>query len=180
MGGKDNGPPVQDCGSVRHWSSAFGSPDPHRRGPDQLGPLQARHTQCVMEQHDSSIRASSVGRLPSWVVTGYQFPTLARVTYRGDSRPVDSIRAEVVRRWGLSFLRDSSMAKAFHREYLFQEGQRSLWLPVQDTVASYFTRELKPGQDVTLYVLWLGAYYAGHDITWAFIVTEFKADATQR
>ena len=130
---------------------------------------------AVMEQHDSSIRASSVARLPSWVVTGNQFPTLARVTYRGDSRPVDSTRVEIVRRWGVSFLRDASIARAFHREYLFQEGQRSLWLPVQDTVASYFARELKPGADVTLYVLWLGAYYAGHDITWAFIVTEFKA-----
>ncbi len=133
---------------------------------------------AVMEQHDSSIRASSVGRRPSWVVTGNQFPTLARVNYRGDSRPVDSIRVEVVRRWGVSFLRDSSIARAFHREYLFQEGKRSLWLPVQDTVASYLARELKPGQDVTLYVLWLGAYYAGKDITWAFIVTEFTADTT--
>src|SRR2546426_4895606 len=49
---------------------------------------------AVMEQHDSSIRGS-VARLPSWVVTGNQFPTLARVTYRGDSRPVDSIRVEI-------------------------------------------------------------------------------------
>src|SRR3989442_1066928 len=64
---------------------------------------------AVMEQHDSSIRASSVARLPSWVVTGNQFPTLARVTYRGDSRPVDSTRVEIVRRWGVSFLRDASM-----------------------------------------------------------------------
>src|SRR3989442_15447907 len=129
----------------------------------------------VIQENDSSIRANSSGKLPSLVVTGNQFPTLAHVTYRGDSRPVDSIRAEIVRRWGVSFLRDASIARAFHREYLFQEGQRSLWLPVQDTVASYFARELKPGEDGTLYVLWLGAYYAGHDITRAFIVTEFKA-----
>jgi hypothetical protein len=135
---------------------------------------------AVMDQHDSSIRAGSVDRRPSWVVTGNQFPTLARVRYRGDSRPVDSIRLEIVRHWGVSFLRDSSIARAFHREYLFQEGNQSLWLPVQDSVARYFARELKPGQDVTLYVLWLGAYYAGKDITWAFIVTEFKAGTTQR
>ena len=134
----------------------------------------------VIQQNDSSIRANSPGKLPSWVVTGNQFPTVARVVYRGDSRPVDSIRAEIVRRWGVSFLRDSSMARRFRREYLFQEDQTLLWLPVQDTVASYFPRELHTGQEIALYVLWLGAYYAGDDITWAFVVTEFDAGSAKR
>src|SRR5256714_309112 len=127
----------------------------------------------VIQENDSSIRANSSGKLPSWVVTGNQFPTLARVVYRGDSRPVDSIRAEIVRRWGVSFLRDSSMARRFRREYLFQEGQTLLWLPVQDTVASYFPRELHTGQEIALYVLWLRAQYHGHDITSAFVGAGF-------
>ena len=45
---------------------------------------------------------------------------------------------------------------------------------VQDTVASFFPRELHPGQSVNVYVSWLGAYYEGRDITWAFIVNEFE------
>ena len=72
------------------------------------------------------------------------------------------------------------MARRFRREYLFQEGQTLLWLPVQDTVASYFPRELHTGQEIALYVLWLGAYYAGDDITWAFVVTEFDAGSAKR
>jgi len=35
----------------------------------------------VIQENDSTIRANSVGRLPSWVVTGNQFPTLTRVVY---------------------------------------------------------------------------------------------------
>jgi hypothetical protein len=27
-----------------------------------------------------------------------------------------------------------------------------------------------------LYVVWFGAYYAGEDITWTFIVNEFEAE----
>src|SRR5256884_8035973 len=69
----------------------------------------------VIQQNDSSIRANSPGKLPSWVVTGNQFPTLARVVYRGDSRPVDPIRAETFRRWGGSFLRESFMARRIPR-----------------------------------------------------------------
>ena len=130
---------------------------------------------AIIQQHDSTIRADHVSKHPGVVISGHDFPTLARVTYRGDSRPLDSKRLEVLREWGLTFMRDTSIVQDFHREYLFQEGKRRLWLPVQDSVASYFARELRPGQPVSLYVIWAGAYYAGEDITWAFLVNEFKA-----
>jgi hypothetical protein len=130
---------------------------------------------AVMQLHDSTIRADHVEKRPGVVVSGESFAALARVTYRGDSRPLDSKREQVVREWGLTFLRDSALVKDFHREYLFQEGEKLLWLPVQDTVASFFAHELRPGQPVMLYMVWFGAYYAGGDIVWAFIVNEFKA-----
>ena len=81
---------------------------------------------------------------------------------------------------GKAFLQDSSIAGDFHREYLFQEGKQLLWLPVQDRVASYFARELRPGQPVKLYVMLLGGYYDSGEITWAFIVNEFSAESVLR
>jgi hypothetical protein len=92
---------------------------------------------------------------------------------------MDPDRLSLVRSWGKTFRRDSTIAGDFHREYLFQEGKQLLWLPVQDTVASFFPKELHPGQHVKLYVMWLGAYYAGRDVIWAFVVNEFEADATK-
>jgi hypothetical protein len=133
---------------------------------------------AIIQQHDSIIRADHVEKHTSLVLSGDHFPTLARVVYRGDSRPLDSKRLEILRRWGLAFLRDTSIVQDFHREYLFQEGDHLLWLPVQDSVASYFARELHVGQPVSLYVIWAGAYYAGEDITWTFLVNEFKAGPT--
>ena len=136
---------------------------------------------AVIQQHDSSIRADHAGKTgPALVVSGDDFPTLARVIYRGDSRPLNPNRREVLREWSLAFLRDTSAVTDFHREYLFKEGKRDMWLPVQDTVASYFARELKPGQPVTLYVIWAGAHYAGKDITWTFLVNEFKAETAAK
>ena len=134
---------------------------------------------AVIQQHDSTIRADHAGEKgPALVVSGDDFPTRARVTYRGDSRPLDSKRREVLREWGLAFMRDTSVVTDFHREYLFEEGGRAMWLPVQDSVAGYFARELHPGQSVTLYVIWAGAHYAGKDITWTFLVNEFKAESS--
>jgi hypothetical protein len=135
---------------------------------------------AIIEKHDSTIRAESAGKGLSFHLTGDQFPTRTRVIYKGESRPVDSTRLEVVRRWGLAFRRDPSIASDFHREYLFQEGRKLLWLPVQDTVASFFPRELKPGQPVTLYVMWLGAYYRAGAVEWAFIVNEFSTQPVPR
>jgi hypothetical protein len=127
----------------------------------------------IIEQHDSTIRATWEGK-PSEHFSGYDFPTLASVIYLGPSRPVSPHRLDIVRSWFKTVARDTSFARDFHREYLFQEGDQRMWLPVQDTVASFFPRELHPGQPVKLYVCWLGAYYEGRDITWAFIVNEFS------
>jgi hypothetical protein len=131
----------------------------------------------IMAAHDSVIRASWRGGRPSEHFSGDNYPTLATVLYLGDSRPIDPNRLSVIRRWGKAFMRDSTIADDFHREYLFQEGALRLWLPVQDTVASFFPRELRAGQPVKLFVSWLGAHYEGREITWAFVVNEFEAAA---
>ena len=135
---------------------------------------------AVMQLHDSTIRADHVPNHPGLIVSGDDFPTMTRVIYRGDSRPLSPRRVDVVKHWGMTFRKDSTIVNDFHREYLFQEGKNLLWLPVQDTVASFFPRELHPGQTVTLYVVWFGAYYAGEDITWAFIVNEFTAEQEEK
>lgn len=80
-----------------------------------------------------------------------------------------------MRQWSMTFMRDTSILNDFHREYLFQEGKRLLWLPVQDTVASFFPKELKAGESASLYVIFLGAQWTNADVVWGFAVNEFKA-----
>src|SRR5205809_7398553 len=122
-----------------------GAPGPIGQAQNTRDRYRPGTSRGVIQENDSSIRANSPGKLPSWVVTGNQFPTLARVVYRGDSRPVDSIRAEIVRRWAVYFLRVSFMARRFRREQLSLGGQTLSCLRVQDTVASSFPRELQTG-----------------------------------
>jgi len=75
---------------------------------------------------------------------------------------------------------DTTKVQTFQREFLVHEGDLQLWLPVQKQVAEFFPKELRPGQVITLYVMWLGAYYDGGDITWGFVVNEFDSDTTAR
>jgi hypothetical protein len=134
----------------------------------------------IMAAHDSTIRAGWDGRKPSEHFSGDNYPTIATAIYLGQSRPIDQNRLTIIRIWGKSFMRDTSIANDFHREYLFQEGKLRIWLPVQDTVASFFPRELRVGQPVKLFVSWLGAYYEGREVTWAFIVNEFNSGAAKK
>lgn len=129
---------------------------------------------AIVDAHDSTIRATWKGT-PSRYLSANDFPTIAKVVYLGSSRPIDAHRLDLLRAWGKMRMRDTSIVQDFHREYLFQEGKRQMWLMVQDTVASFFPRELNPGQSVNVYVSWLGAYYDGREIIWAFIVNEFSA-----
>lgn len=166
--------------SICVGAPVFGAPVATAYAQSNWGRYKPGTIAAVMQLHDSTIRADHVANHPSVIISGDDFPTLARVVFRGDSRPLNPRRLDIVRRWGLAILRDSSIVKDFHREYLFQEGKRLLWLPVQDTVASYFARELHPGQTVTLYVSWFGAYYEGEDIIWTFVVNDFKSDPVVR
>ncbi len=129
---------------------------------------------------DSAMRQAPADERPSEHFLGQQYPTLATVVYKGASRPVDPIRLQLIGAWGRSFLRDSTVAGDFHREYLFQEGDQLLWLPVQNKVASFFPKELKPGQRVNLYVMLLGGYYDKGKFTCAFIVNEFNTNPTSQ
>jgi len=131
---------------------------------------------AVTSDADSMIRGALIDKSPSQHFMGDQRATLAKVIYKGDSRPIDPIRHRLIAEWGMSYMRDSSIAADFHREYLFQEGEKLLWLPVQDTVATFFPKELRRGQPVSLYVMLIGGYYADGVITWAFIVNEFKGE----
>ncbi len=127
---------------------------------------------------DSMVRQSLIevpDKHPSEHFLGDKRAILATVIYKGDSRPINPIKHQLIARWGMSILRDSSIAADFDREYLFQEGDKLFWLPVQDTVATFFPKELRPGQPVSLFVMLIAAYSADDVITWATIVNEYEA-----
>ena len=130
---------------------------------------------AVIAEINATIRESLIDKRPSDHFVGSEYSILATVIYKGESRPIDRNRRQLIARWGLSYKRDSSLVADFQREYLFQEGTKLFWLPVQDTVASFFPKELRPGDRVRVFVMLLGGHFENDKITWAFIVNEFAA-----
>ena len=98
-----------------------------------------------------------------------------RVKFMNKSRPVSAERKEVMGLWQKTFAFDEKVIASFETEYLFRECNKDYWIPVQKPVASYFPKELKEGDMVTLYLMRAtGKRPKGSTVwDWIYLVNEF-------
>lgn len=97
----------------------------------------------------------------------------ARAVYTGQSRPLDQRRQAFINAFASTSLGNERYAALYEREYRFTAGGQDWWLPVQSQVAGYFTKELKVGQTVWLYIRNAGGFRLSDSWDWVFLVEEF-------
>lgn len=107
---------------------------------------------------------------------GDSFPSRVKVVYTGKSRALTKERIEVIDGWSKSRKVPKEIVDLFEKEVLFVENSVEHWLPVQKQVLAYFEEELKPGQKVELFVMWIGARKEQDKVDWVFVVNEFQAE----
>ena len=103
-----------------------------------------------------------------------------RAVFAGASRPLDPRKQAFIAAFASSSVGNDRYASLYAREYLFKAGGQDYWLPVQAQVASYFERELKPGQPVTLYLRNAGGFRGSDAWEWMFLVEEFDGGAASK
>lgn len=96
-----------------------------------------------------------------------------RAAFSGQSRPLDPRTQAFITTFASSSIGNDRYANLYQREYLFRADGRDYWLPVQAQVAAYFTRELKAGEPVVLYVRNAGGFRNSDSWAWMFLVEEF-------
>lgn len=111
---------------------------------------------------------------PEYALSGRDFATKARVTYTGRSRPLTSPAGRVIALWLRAFGGDVNDAALFQSELLFREDGTDFWLPVQDPLVPHFAEEVRPGDAVTLYVIYIGALRHDGRLLGVFLVNEFE------
>src|SRR5947209_4438636 len=85
-------------------------------------------------------------------------PVRATVTYTGLSRPTPLAE----RRFITSFVFQDGTPEdrtGFATEMLFREGREGFWLLVRDELVPRIKSELRRGESVELYAVWVGATY---------------------
>lgn len=112
-------------------------------------------------------RARAAGRDPFFA----RDAILVHVVYAGRKRPVPAERRSFLQRWTRSVGVRPGVAALFLEEFLFREGTREIWLPVQAPLVPRIEKELRPGHAADLRLLSAGAQ-RGDCI---FLVNEIEA-----
>ena len=98
-----------------------------------------------------------------------------RVRFMERSRPISSESKELLGFWQKSFSIEQKVIDLYQDEYLFKECDTEYWIPVQKQVSSYFPKELKPGDMITLFLLRATGKKSkdGKSYSFLFLSTEF-------
>ena len=110
------------------------------------------------------------------ILTNDSFPSKVMVKYTGQSRTISPKRKELIKDWMTKTYGPNreELVKLFDTEFLFTEGLVEYWLPIQGPLIQPLKDELKKGEDVMLYIAWVGARKESDTIDWVFLVNEFE------
>jgi hypothetical protein len=101
--------------------------------------------------------------------------SVIRVKYTGKSRPVAEIKREYLKKWAQTFTRNGDEYPAlYEKDMLFIEDGVEYWLPVQKNLIPHFSKELKEGEDVNIYIVRAGGLCSKKVCDWLFLVEEFQ------
>jgi hypothetical protein len=133
----------------------------------KLSRVVQAHTEADPELEQSGIKLGSD-------------PVKVTVTYTGLSRPALLSK----RRFITSYVfQDGTPVNrsGFATEMLFREGQAGFWLMVRDELVPRLMRELRRGDNVDLYAIWVGATYPTRGKRQqVFLVNEFRKPVPRR
>lgn len=89
-------------------------------------------------------------------------PVKARVTYTGESRPTPEKKRKFIAYWMGSGGMPEEDVEKFGVEFLFIEDSVEFWIPVQDVLIPHFLKEMRKGEQVDVFALWIGTTFPEH------------------
>lgn len=124
----------------------------------------------------SAASVISLPNKPKLMLDAKPFYSAIRVKYVGTARPISPEKKNLFKMWQESMSADPKMLTLLENEYLFQECGKDYWVPVQKPVAAYFSKELKSGDTITLYLMVIGGLKLSDKEPFdpAFLVNEFR------
>jgi hypothetical protein len=110
----------------------------------------------------------------SMILTGDTLPSKIKVIYTGELRKIPAARRQHLEMLTTSFNVDPKVIALYGTEMRFMEGDDEHWLPVQQKLIPFFEKELKKGEELTLYAEWVGAKKIAGKWEWIFLAQEFQ------
>jgi len=99
-----------------------------------------------------------------------------KVQFTGQPRAVSQSHQEMIKMWGKLQKVSKKMTSLYENEFLFREGDKEYWIPVQKKVEEVMLKEIKANDMITLFVVHVGGRKAemAKDYDWLFLSTAFE------
>jgi len=102
-------------------------------------------------------------------------PVKARVAYSGKSRRIPDDKRSLIKLWMQSNKYSEETFQMFTEEFLFTEDGVEYWLPVQSVLIPHFKKEMREGEPLDLFAVWIGITFAEPGKRQhVFLVNEFE------
>lgn len=121
-----------------------------------------------------SVTTKAVKPYDSMFLATNQLESKILVTFTGKSRPIIKERKTFISIWAGMLGQPKDYADLYQREYLYKEGDDEYWLPTQEPITKYFDKELKEGDEITLYLIRIGAHRSKKNIDCILLVEEYQ------
>jgi hypothetical protein len=95
-------------------------------------------------------------------------PIRAKARYSGELRDLSDDSRRLIVAWARS-MNVPGVTQAFQRELKVHEAGAEYWVPVQDVLVRSMRAELRPGEEIELFVIYIGQVDGRH----IFLVNEF-------
>lgn len=137
---------------------------------------EPRTIQSIIDLHrNSDVFKDMKSKKKAMLLTGDNFPSQVKLVYMGQKKPISEYRKVLLDAWRKTLGDKAPPDDVFVTEVLFREGRSERWLAVQEPLLEPLTKELKQGETVNAYVIWVGAIKGNQKWEWLFAMNEFVA-----
>jgi hypothetical protein len=138
---------------------------------------QPRTTESIIQIHSEDIHDLDWNtEKKAMLLTGDNFPSRTVLVYTGKSRPLPAEKQRLLSAWRLMLKSEAPPDDEFKTEVLFREGKKDHWIAVQKVLLEALPKEVKPGKEVTGYIVWIGAIKTRRDWQWLFGMNDFAPE----
>lgn len=139
--------------------------------PTRIDTVLADYKSVIEKNRDSRPNSSE---FEMWAATKYS-RIRVRAIYTGRQRSVNTDTKRLISTWLKARGVDSTYVDLFKTEVQFETSSGEYWFPMQSKPLSYLIREVSKGDEIDLYITFMGAYTSSSDpLSWVFCVNEFQ------
>jgi hypothetical protein len=99
-------------------------------------------------------------------------PIRSKVVYSGEFRDLPNDSRRLIALWSES-MNVPGMPQAFQQELKVAEAGINYWVPAQEVLVPSMKRELRPGEEIELFIIYIGQVAGRH----IFLVNEFTHES---